>query len=145
MTLRRHVGVLFCKTSRRVCPSPFHWSTKQVLSLKITYPIRGNRSESLGLSRHVFVVSGTRKQEGRSREEYVGHTMIEHGRFLQSLRRLRRELLNKHQGNASHKNKHAYDDGGVGPESSITRCSASLPPLDGRTKCFGTAINGEMD
>lgn len=69
--------------------------------------------------------------------------MIEHGRFLQSIRRLRRELLKKQQGNASEKTKHSYGDG-VGPEPSIKRCSASLPSLSVPRDYYGAAANGEM-
>lgn len=68
--------------------------------------------------------------------------MIEHGRFLQSLRRLRRELLKKQQGNPTGNNKHVNSGGA---ELSTTRGSASLPSLNARRDYFGTAINGEMN
>lgn len=97
------------------------------------------------LSRSFLLRSPTRKK-GRRPPNRMESITIEHGEFLQALRRLRRELLKKPQGSkTSHKVNHEQSAVvcGGGPESATASSSSSLPMLNLHRDLPETMSRGE--
>ncbi|CAM9641240.1 unnamed protein product [Pylaiella littoralis] len=82
---------------------------------------------------------------GRRPPDRVDSIAIEHGKFLQGLRRLRRELLKKLQGKTYDNKKRGQRSlvCGGGPESSPASNSSSLPILSLCRNHSGTIVRGE--
>lgn len=87
------------------------------------------------------------RKKGHRPPDRAHFSTIEHGEFLQALRRLRRELLKKPKGNTSGKTNDGQRSlvGGCGPESSTSTTSSSLPTLSLRRNYSGTTSRGEKE